>query len=273
MTGTAGQKRVPPRFLANCNIPIPSLLEQRRIVSRIEELFSQLDASVNELKTAKERLKAYRQAVLKEAFEANRKGKVVELFTIAENIRIGPFGTALHKKDYIVGGIPVINPQHIKENRIYPKKHVSITAEKAAELSAYRLQENDIIMGRRGEMGRSAAVTEKEAGWICGTGSILIRLRQDFDAIFYAKVLSSSVAVRYMENHAIGTTMKNLNENIIKHIPVPFITRRQQQSLTAGLDAKLSVCNGIEKTVDTALRQAEALQQSILKKAFEGELT
>ena len=69
MTGSAGQKRVPPKFLANCDIPCPSLLEQERIVSRIEELFSQLDASVAELKTAKERLKVYRQAVLKEAFE------------------------------------------------------------------------------------------------------------------------------------------------------------------------------------------------------------
>ncbi len=188
---------------------------------------------------------------------------------VAENIRIGPFGTALHKEDYIRGGIPVINPQHIRGHRIHPNEHVSITTEKAAELSAYRLQENDIIMGRRGEMGRSAAVTKIATGWICGTGSILIRLRQDFDAIFYAKVLSSSAAVRYMENHAIGTTMKNLNENIVKHIPVPFITRKQQQSLTASLEAKLSICDNIERTVDTVLQQDKALRQSILKKVFE----
>ena len=68
MTGSAGQKRVPPKFLANCTIPVPPLSEQKLIVSRIEELFSQLDASMAELKTAKERLKVYRQAVLKEAF-------------------------------------------------------------------------------------------------------------------------------------------------------------------------------------------------------------
>ena len=151
-----------------------------------------------------------------------------------------------------------------------PNPNISITTDKASELSAYCLRENDVIMGRRGEMGRCAAVTEKENGWICGTGSILVRLKLDFDAAFYAQILSSPKTVQYLEDHAIGTTMKNLNENIVKRIPVPCITREQQQSITASLDEKLSVCDGITQTVDTALQQAEALRQSILKKAFEG---
>ena len=271
MTGSAGQKRVPTKFLANCDVPCPSLSEQERIVSLIEELFSQLDASVAELKTAKERLKVYRQAVLKEAFGTNNT-TVVEISKIVDDIHIGPFGTMLHKDDYISGGIPVINPQHIKKSMIVPGATVTVSIAKANELNSYKLKNNDIIMGRRGEMGRCAAVTGKEDGWLCGTGSILFRLKPDFDAVFYAQILSSPDVVHYLEENATGTTMKNLNEDIVKNIPVPYITRQQQMLIAQKIDAALSVCDSIEETVDTTLQQAEALRQSILKKAFEGRL-
>ena len=259
------------RDLLNIEMPVPVISEQGRIIARIEELFSQLDASVAELKAVKERLKVYRQTVLKEAFDA-KSTLVVELSQIVDDIRIGPFGTMLHKNDYIFGGIPVINPQHIKNNTIVPSAGVTVSAIKADELNSYRLKHNDIIMGRRGEMGRCAAVTMKENGWLCGTGSILFRLKPDFDAVFYAQILSSPKVVHYLEENATGTTMKNLNEEIVAHIPVPYITRQQQKCISQKIDITLLVCDSIEKAVDTTLRQAEVLRQSILKKAFEGGL-
>ena len=225
-----------------------------------------------ELKTAKEKLKVYRQAVLKEAFASAMQTGVVEISEIVDDIRIGPFGTALHKADYISGGIPVINPQHISGLSINANTKVTISREKAAELASYRLEENDIIMGRRGEMGRVAPVTNAEAGWICGTGSIIFRLKPEYDAFFYAQILSAPNIVHYLEDNATGTTMKNLNENIVKHIPVPKITRELQKDIVSNLEAQSSVCDSIEQTIDISLQQAEALRQSILKQAFEGRL-
>lgn len=163
---------------------VPPLPEQERIVSRIEELFSQLDAGVETLKKTKAQLAVYRQAVLKEAFSSELSSKTVEIREIVDDIRIGPFGTMLHKSDYISGGVPVINPQHIKSGKILLSASVTVSEEKARDLSAYRLQTNDIIMGRRGEMGRAAAITDVENGWLCGTGSILFRLKPNFDAGF-----------------------------------------------------------------------------------------
>ena len=251
-------------------VPVPSEDEQERIVAKIEELFSELDNGVETLKKTKQQLAVYRQAVLKEAFDFET--DTVEISSIVEDIRIGPFGTALHKEDYIDGGIPDINPQHIKQNAIIPSSKTTISEAKASELASYRLKANDIIMGRRGEMGRTAAITEKESGWICGTGSIRFRLKSEFDAEFYAQILSSPSVVHYLEENATGTTMKNLNEEIVKHIPVPIITRQQQIDINSTLEATLSVCDSIEKTVDIALQQAEAMRQSILKKAFERKL-
>ena len=265
------QKNISQTVLNSLDVIVPPMKEQQRIVTRIEELFSQLDSGVETLKKTKEQLKVYRQAVLKEAF-AFRLSDMIEIREIVDDIRIGPFGTMLHKSDYIDNGVPVINPQHIKNLSIVESNRITVSNDKAKELSAYRLKCNDIIMGRRGEMGRAAAITEREYGWICGTGSILFRLKPDYDAVFFAQILSSPDVIHYLEAKATGTTMKNLNEEIVKHIPVPNITKHEQQKITNMLDSKLSVCDSIEKTIDTALQEAEALRQSILKQAFEGGL-
>ena len=265
------RKRISRKNLDRIDFKIPDYQDQHRIVTRIEELFSQLDSGVETLKKTNEQRKVYRQAVLKEAF-AFRLSDMIEIREIVDDIRIGPFGTMLHKSDYIDNGVPVINPQHIKNLSIVESNRITVSNDKAKELSAYRLKCNDIIMGRRGEMGRAAAITEREYGWICGTGSILFRLKPDYDAVFFAQILSSPDVIHYLEAKATGTTMKNLNEEIVKHIPVPNITKHEQQKITNMLDSKLSVCDSIEKTIDTALQEAEALRQSILKQAFEGGL-
>lgn len=270
-TGTTF-KAITQDVVKNLEIPIPPLPEQERIVARIEELFSQLDAGVETLKKTKAQLAVYRQAVLKEAFSSELSSKTVEIREIVDDIRIGPFGTMLHKSDYISGGVPVINPQHIKSGKILLSASVTVSEEKARDLSAYRLQTNDIIMGRRGEMGRAAAITDVENGWLCGTGSILFRLKPNFDAGFYAQILSSPDVVHYLEEHATGTTMKNLNEDIVQYISVPFVTAEMQRDITMKMDCKMSVCDSIEQAVDIALQQAEAMRQSILKDAFEGRL-
>ena len=260
------------RDLLQIKMPVPPIMEQRRIVSRIEELFSKLDKGVETLQTIKQQLAVYRQAVLKEVFNLGGAVRTVKICEIVDEIRIGPFGTMLHKEDYITDGIPVINPQHIKNNAIVANNKISVSKEKAEELALYRLRENDIIMGRRGEMGRCAPVSVAEAGWICGTGSIRFRMKNGFSASFYAQILSSPDVVHYLEEHATGTTMKNLNEEIVKHIPIPYITVEMQKNMNDMIKAKTLICDSIERTVNEVLTQADAMRQSILKQAFEGEI-
>lgn len=320
-----GTPHVDPGILWNYQFAIPPLLEQRSIVAKIEQLFSELDKGIACLKKAQEQLKVYRQAVLKQAFEgeltkswreqqanlpsaqdlldtikadreqaAKNQGKKlkpvmplsqaeldelpelpdswrwVRLGDIAQKIQIGPFGSQLHYDDYTENGIPLINPKHIKEQKLIPRVRISI--DKANSLPQYFLEENDIIIGRRGEMGRTAPVLKAQAGWFCGTGSLYIRLGQNFFAKLYSLILSERRIVDYLEKKSRGTTMANLNSQIINSLPIQILSFQEQAQIVQEIETRLSVCDNMGATIREALEKAEALRQSILKKAFEGKL-
>jgi type I restriction enzyme S subunit len=267
------QKNISLTVLNSLHIPIPPLVTQRLIVTRIESLFSELDKGVEHLRNAQQQLKTYRQAVLNHWLNNDDgKWKMVKLGDVAEKIQIGPFGTQLHKSDYINGGIPLINPMHISNNKIQPDKSFSVSEEKYKELSNYYLQKNDVILGRRGEMGRCAVVSENEDGMLCGTGSLYIRGGSAFCADYLCKLLSSQKIIMYFENASSGTTMSNLNRRIIENCEIPFPPLSDQQRIVAEIESRLSQAEAVSASIENALQQTEALRQSILKNAFSGEL-
>ena len=272
--GTGGaQPNISQTILKNLPVPLPPLPTQHAIVSRIETLFAELDKAVQHLRTAQQQLKTYRQAVLNHWLN-NEDGKweMVKLGEVAEKIQIGPFGTQLHKSDYINGGIPLINPMHINNNKIQPDKSFSVSEEKYKELSNYYLQKGDVVLGRRGEMGRCAVVSEKEDGMLCGTGSLYIRGGDVLFADYLCRLLSSQKIILYFENASSGTTMSNLNRGIIENCEIPFPPLTDQHRIVQEIESRLLQAEAAEASIAEALQKTEALRQSILKKAFSGEL-
>lgn len=267
-----GIPHIEPNLLWNFEIPDIDKTTQHQIVSRIESLFAELDKAVEHLRTAQQQLKTYRQAVLNHWLN-NEDGKweTVKLGEVAEKIQIGPFGTQLHKSDYIDGGTPLINPMHIYNKKILPDYSFSVSDEKYKELTNYYLEKDDVILGRRGEMGRCAVVSEKEDGMLCGTGSLFIRGGKLLDATYLCHLLSSQKLVSYFENSSSGTTMSNLNQGIIKNCEIPFPPLSEQQRIVEEIETRLSQAEAAEARIAEALQKTEALRQSILKKAFSGE--
>lgn len=128
-------------------------------------------------------------------------------------LRIGPFDSALHKEDYITSGHPLVNPPHIIGGAIRPDENLTIDDGKYESLASYHLLPGDVVLGRRGEIGRCTVV--KTDGLICGTGSMIIRPGQKVRSDYLQRVVSFPSFSHALEANAVGVTMKNLNAKIV----------------------------------------------------------
>ena len=189
-------------------------------------------------------------------------------------LKTGPFGSSLHQSDYVTNGIPLVNPMHILNGRIRPSADVTVTLENVARLSEFRLKKGDLVLARRGEMGRCAVVKEKEAGWLCGTGSLIVRpelrlLAPDFLQGF----LSSASSVKYLLEASVGSTMPNLNQQHLLGMRLRLPPRAEQTRIVAKLEELLSDLDAGVAELKAAQKKLAQYRQSLLKAAVEGALT
>lgn len=275
-TQTTNIANISSSVLGEYTFPLPPLSEQQRIVERVEELFAKLDEAKERLQEVADSFAVRKAAILHKAFTGELIKKNIEqlvpLESLVDLIKIGPFGSVLHESDYIENGIPLVNPKHIVQQHIVPQSKISISEEKAEELSSYRLKANDIVLGRRGEMGRCAPVSAREENWICGTGSMIIRLKEEYDARLYSLILGSQATVTYLENSAVGSTLKNLNEKIVRKIPVPQFDIEEQHEIVRLIDDLLARERAAQQAAEQALASIDLMKKSILARAFRGEL-
>lgn len=164
---------------------------------------------------------AYKDSEVEWLTEAPAHWPELALGAASNSIQTGPFGSQLHANEYIDGGVPVVNPSHLSEGRIAPDHSIAVTERKAARLSRHRLAPGDVVMARRGEVGRSALVRSLEGGWICGTGSLRLRPRKTACSPDYLLlVLNSSGARDALELASVGSTMSNLNAEIVSRLRI-----------------------------------------------------
>jgi type I restriction enzyme S subunit len=196
----------------------------------------------------------------------------IKLSVLSERIQIGPFGSLLHRSDYVSNQVPIVNPVHIRNQKIEPEWSLTVTEEKVKELFNYIMYPGDIVMGRRGEMGRCAVISHQESGFLCGSGSLFIRLLPRINPLFYCYLLGSQRLKNYLSDQSVGTTIQNLNQEIIHNLPVPLCSPIESQKITEEVDRKMTLITEIENTIKENLLASKILKQSILKKAFSGKL-
>jgi type I restriction enzyme S subunit len=161
-------------------------------------------------------------------------------------LQTGPFGSSLHQSDYQVGGVPVINPASIQNEQIVPIERMAVGTATLERLSTFKLRVGDIVMGRRGEMGRCAVVTEREAGWLCGTGSLILRLPKSVIGRFFVLLIGSPYVRDYLGGSAVGATMQNLNQGILLNLVVGLPPLAEQRRIVAKVDELRSLCDRLE---------------------------
>ena len=265
------QKFIPLGNLRNIEIPLPPLLEQHRIVAKIEELFSSLDKGTESLKTARHQLKIYRQAVLKWALEGkltNENVKEGELPEGWKRLTLGDIANRNSKKalpsempDAKFIGMDCIVPNTLKPFKFYDFKEF--------KSAGNVFKTNQVLYGRmRPYLNK---VYKAEIDGACSGEFIILDCLNSFNPDLLKYILHHRDFVSYA-NHKTSGDRPRISFEEIADYPVNVCKFDEQQLIASEIESRLSVCDKIEESITQSLLQAESLRQSILKKAFEGKL-
>lgn len=281
------QSSINQKKLKNLDIPLPPLPEQHRIVEKIEELFSELDNGIENLKKAKAQIKTYRQAVLKSAFEGRLTTKNTQklsdlsaLSGLPEGWEWVKLGEELEVKDgthdtpkYIEDGIPFITQKNIKYGQFVFDNYKMISQEdhdKFYRRSNVKL--NDIIISMIGaNRGMSAIVKTKKIFSIKNVG--LVKTDENkFLAKYLDYFFKSKIGQKSILSSSKGGAQQFIGLTELRNWLVPKIDIAVQTQIVEEIEKRFSVADKMEAAIDESLKKAEALRQSILKQAFEGKL-
>lgn len=247
-------------------IPIPNIPsdEQSRIVAHIKELFSELDKAVDTLKTTKEQLEVYRQVVLKDEFSR------VSKYAPLGNVATSRLGKMLDKQKNT--GTPKKYLRNINVRWFsFDLADLQEMKIEETEFEKYTIKKDDLVICEGGEPGR-CAVWEKNETIYFQKALHRVRFTVESEPRLYMYYIWFMTNTGALNKFYTGTGIKHLTGQSLEKVLVPVIDIKIQQKLLASIELRLSVYDSVEKIVDTALAQAGAMRQNILKQAFEGKI-
>lgn len=266
---------------------IPDDLEtQQAIVSKIEELFSELDKGIEDLKTAQQQLKTYRQSVLKWAFEGKLTNENVKEGKLPKGWEVVKFEklfsespqNGLYKSSTEYGeGTPIIRIDGFYDGVIlddYQIKKVKLTEE---EIKRYLISIGDILVNRVNSMpylGKCGLVKHLNERTVFESNIMKIRVNNEIAIPEYiSKFLTSKKGLSELRKNAKqAVNQASINQTDVSNVLIPLPKTKEQHQIVQEIESRLSVADKMEESIAQSLQQAEALRQSILKKAFSGEL-
>ena len=272
-TGTTF-KAITQSIVMNIELPVPPLVEQKRIVAKIEELFSELDNGVETLKMIKSKVDRYKYSVIDSVLPSENKKSIADC--------IKEMGQGWSPKCERVNVVDDDNWAVIKTTAVQPCKFLfnenKALPSSLAPRERHEIMAGDILITRAGPKSRCGVccMVRKTKRRLLNCDKVYrLRLHEDIVLPQYLEyVLNSPAFIQEINLCKTGGNDSGLNLTqdrfLSIRIPVPSI--KKQEEIVSEIESRRSVCDSIEKTVNAALQQSEAMRQSILKKAFEGEL-
>jgi len=274
------------RFIA------PPLPEQQAIADFLDRKTAQIDTLIEKKQRQIELLQEQRTALINQAVtkgldpsvpmkdsgiewlgEIPAHWQVKQLRRYDVLVQTGPFGSQLHAHEYVENGYPVVNPANMVNGKVVPDVNKHITEEKRKELSRHILEVGDIVFARRGELGRAVLITKIEAGWLCGTGSILIRF---FESRLYSDYLSHYLRLPslrdYFLSESVGSTMDNLNSQMLLAMPMIEPPREEQEKLASHIRSVLEKTNLLEEKVTKEIELLQEYRTALISAAVTGKI-
>lgn len=258
-------------------VQIPPLVEQERIVAKIEELFSELDNAVETLNATKAKLEVYRQAVLLKAFEPKN------------NWNIGKLGDVIQVlTDYHANGSYEILKQHVElldtpdyalmirstnfEKNDFSNDLKYITKEAYDFLKKSQLFGDEVLMGKIGNAGKVYYMKDLNCPMSLAMNLFAMRFDRCVSSKYVYYFLNSAKSIEDIKKHVKGVGTPTINKNSVRDLYFAYPDTNEQKNIVTEVETKLSLYDSVNLTLDNILRQASAMRQSILKQAFERRL-
>lgn len=283
-----GIPHVDPNLLWNYDLLIPSKPTQQAIVSKIEELFSELDKGIEQLKVAQQQLKTYRQSVLKWAFEGRLTNENVKDGELPEGwgwVKIKDVIKIINNgytpaKEFLsegIGEIPFIKVYNLTFNGILNFTKNPTFIPKAIHEKVLKRSvciPGDVLINIVGPpLGKVSIVSNQYPEWNINQAIVMFRPNEKILSKYISYFMQNSFTINWLENTSKATAGQwNIKVSTCREIPFPLCTLKEQNKIVQEIEGRLSVADKMEESISQSLQQAEVLRQSILKKAFEGRL-
>jgi type I restriction enzyme S subunit len=280
-----------PSDIGTVRVPLPPLARQRAIADYLDRETARIDALIDKKRRMIELLEEQTHAwsvrlVLGDLGGTKGSRSPSGLYRVVPDgwketalrhlhcsVQTGPFGSQLHAEEYVEGGWPVVNPMNLVEGEISAVKTMTVSDQKRTELERHMIAPGDIVFGRRGAMGRAGLAEEAHRGWLCGTGSLRLRLRSTLITPTYLKLLlETPVARAYFELASVGSTMDNLNSEIVLALPTLVPPIATQDRIVEDVHARRETTEALRGRLERQIGLLQEHRQALITAAVTGEL-
>lgn len=275
--------------VGNFELLVPQLKAQRAIADFLDRETARIDGLIEKrqrlVALVTSRLDATAAAILVEAgkrssdHNAQLPGELASAWPVLTlrqagvTVCTGPFGTQFSADEYVSDGIPMINPTHIKNGRVQPDPEATVSPLTAKRLDRHRAAIGDVVLGRKGDVGRSALITAHEEGWLVGSDSIAIRTaRSSLRPEYLSALLQLTVIRQQLEAHSTGATLANVNESILLNLRVPVPPLRRQDKLYERYARVASSHASLRQKVELQIGLLREHRQALVTAAVMGQI-
>lgn len=289
---TRSHQRVNPSDILKIYWAWPPIHEQKAIARFLDYKTAQIDALIAKKQALLEKLAEQRTALISQAVtkgldpsvpmkdsgvewlgEIPAHWQVSKLGYVAKSLQTGPFGSQLHADEYVEDGTPLINPSDISNGKLTGNPTITVEEAVVARLSRHKLELGDIVIARRGEMGRAGLVGKDNVGWLCGTGSLRARLNKD---VINPKYLLYQFSMRgvseYLSLQSVGSTMDNLNTSILGRLWVVVPPLHEQSDIISEVQKVSLRIEKMRNSVTSAISKLQEYRAALITNAVTGKI-
>ncbi|EPA1180245.1 restriction endonuclease subunit S [Pseudomonas aeruginosa] len=287
-----GAKILNQEAIGAAKILVPPMEEQRKIAEFLDYKTAQVDALIAKKQSLLDKLAEQRTALISQAVTKGLDpsvpmkdsgvdwlGKipkywhVSKLGYVAKSLQTGPFGSQLHADEYVEDGTPLINPSDISKGKITGNPTITVEDAVVARLSRHKLELGDIVIARRGEMGRAGLVGKGNVGWLCGTGSLRARLKKEvINPEFLLYQFSMRGVSEYLSLQSVGSTMDNLNTSILGRLWVVVPPLQEQNDIISEIQKVSSRIEKMRSSVTSAISKLQEYRSALITNAVTGKI-